>query len=259
MADSKGNKVWGIVRIINDFRWVLTWLLGLPWGAKVLAIMTPLFLLWLSILKSFPRPVLTFFGLSTLFLIYVFFTALFKVENLSNTSRLLQPFEPEKVLDLTLTPHGDNSAELCLEVMNNGEPTKFTAQMRVLSRSYGDGVNGRPFDGCWAPSSSLKKRWDDTRPNPQYSSVTIPSGRSRLLQISRQNPENGSNQISEADLVGLNESLRWDFEHKPNSHLPFFTLQIDIFGEGYTKYPTKIYKVGPVKSVGPLGMTEVTA
>jgi hypothetical protein len=255
MGDVKGRKFWGIVRIANDFRWVPAWLLGLPWGAKVVAIMTPLLLLWLSIIKSFPWPVLMFFGLCTAFLIYLFFTAFFKVETSSEASPLLQTVEKE--LSLLLTPHGQNNPLLCLEVKNQGEDVRLTATMRVVSRSYGGPVDTRPYSGRWT-LLTYKRRFGDHRPKPTALLVTIPSGDYRILEIAKQDPDNGrGNEISAAYLVGFDEFLRWDFEQKPDSKLPSLRLQIEFRADGIPNPLSKVYDVGPVHAYGPLGMTEV--
>jgi hypothetical protein len=164
-----------------------------------------------------------------------------------------------KELNLLLIPHGDNSPLLCLEVKNKGDDVKITATIRVVSRSYGGPVDTRPYTGKWT-LLSYKKRWDDYRPEPTVSEVTIPSGNHRILEIARQDSENGlGNDISEAKLVGFDEFLRWDYEQKPDSKLPFFRLQIEFLAEGVSKSLCKLYDVGPVHAYGPLGMTEVTA
>jgi hypothetical protein len=54
-----------------------------------------------------------------------------------------------KLLDLSFAAHGENNPLLCLEVKNNGETAKITATIRVVSRSYGEPVNTRPYTGQW--------------------------------------------------------------------------------------------------------------
>jgi hypothetical protein len=256
MGDSKGRKLWGIVRIANDFRWVLGWLLGLPWGAKVVAVVTPLLLLWFSIIKSFRWPVLMFFGLCAFFLLYLFFTALFKVEISSEASPPLPTVEKE--LSLLLTPHGDNSPLLCLEVKNKGEDVKLTATIRVVSRSYGGPFDTRPYTGRWTLLNH-RRRFGDHRPEPTAPVVTISAGDYRILEIAKQDPDNGKgNDTSAAYLVGFDEFLRWDFEQKPDSKLPSFRLQIEFRADGVPKSLSKLYDVGPKHAYGPLHMIEVT-
>ncbi|HTF65438.1 MAG TPA: hypothetical protein VK638_22410 [Edaphobacter sp.] len=252
MADSKGKKVWGIVRIINDFRWALIWLYSLPLVAKLVAPLIALGLVWLSIFLSLPWPVIVFCTLVAGYLVGLFVWALGKPP-------IPEQIVTPKVLDLSFTVHSENNPLLCLEVRNNGDDVKITASVRVVSRSYGGSVNTRPYVGQWTLLSH-KKRWDDYRPDPTASAVAIPSGTHRILEIARQDPENGrGNDISEAKVVGFDEFLRWDHEQKPDSKLPSFRLQIEFLAEGVSKSLCKLYDVGPVHAYGPLGMTEVTA
>ena len=163
----------------------------------------------------------------------------------------------EKTLELELISHGQNSPLLCLEVKNKGEDVKLSATIRVVSRSYGGPVDTRPYIGQWT-LLTYKRRFGDHRPKPTAPVVTIPSGTHRILEIARQDPENGrGNDISEAKLVGFDEFLRWDFEPKLNSNLPTFRLHVEFRGEGISKTTSKLYDVGPVAACGPLGMTEV--
>jgi hypothetical protein len=161
-------------------------------------------------------------------------------------------------LCLELIPHGINSPDLFLEVINNGEPTELTAKIRILSRSYGDGVKGYAFDGLWdGPAFSVSSR----RRIPTQggrTSVHVKTGDNALLRIASMRPELAHGQ-SIMDLVNIKEKLMWDFEQKPNSDLPFFTLQIQLLAEGFLKPKPKIYKVGPTHAYGPIGMTEVPA
>ena len=166
-------------------------------------------------------------------------------------------FAAPKKLNLRCIPHGTNSSILCLEVQNKGEDAEITATIRVVSRSYGGAVDTRPYIGKWT-LLSYKKKWDDYRPDPTASKVALPSGTHRLLEIARQDSEDGrGNEISEAKLVGSDEFLRWDFESKVDSKLPTFRLDIEFRGEGIPKTISKLYDVGPVAACGPLGMTEV--
>jgi hypothetical protein len=255
----RAKRIWGVGKGLNDFRWILLWFAGLPWGVKVVALMTPLFLLWISILRSLPWPVLMFLGLSILVLLAVFTTAFMSTGKQPDIPTAAVDTLQETALDLILIPHGDNSSELCLEIKNNVEPVKLTAQIRVMSRSYGDVVDTRPYEGWWNPRSSYKQRFGDTRDIPHYLSVEIARGRSRTLRIATASSDNGSCSISEAKLAGSGEFLRWDFEPNPDSHLPFWIINVELFGEGITKTVSNNFQVGPKAFRGPLGMQEVSA
>jgi hypothetical protein len=252
MGDNKGKKVWGIFRIVNDFRWVLIWLYSLPL-VKLVAPLIALGLVWLSIFLALPWPVIVFCVLVAGYLIGVFVWALRKPPI---PEQIVMP----RVLDLTFTSHGDNNPLLRLEVKNNGDNAVIAATIRVVSRSYGGPVDTCPYKGQWT-FIGYKKAWDDYRPEPTASEVTIASGAYQILQIASQDPENGrGNDISEAKLVGFDECLRWDFEPKKvDSKLPTLRLHIEFRGVGISKTVSKIYDVGPVKACGPLGMTEVLA
>jgi hypothetical protein len=254
MGDSKGKRIWGWVRIVNDFRWFIGWAFGLPWGVKVMTVMAPFVLLWVSIIKSMPWPVLMFCGLTVLFLIFVFMTGFFRVQTVSEVA--VPPIS--KFLDLLLTAHGNNSPLLCLEVNNKGEDVNLTATIRVVSRSYGGPVDSRPYTGQWT-LLSFKRKFGDHRPTPTASGVFIPTGRHRILEIANPDSGNGSGEVCAAYLIGCDEFLRWDFEQKPNNTLPFFRLQIEFRADGIQTPLCKLYDVGPVAAYGPLGMTEVEA
>ena len=214
--------------------------------------MIALGLVWLSIFLSLPWPVIVFCTLVAGYLIGLFVWALRKPP-------IPEQIVTPKILDLTLTPHGNNSSLLCLEVRNKGDDAKIIATIRVVSRSYGGPVDTRPYTGRWT-LLTYKHRFGDHRPKPTAPVVTIPSGDYGILEIAKQDPENGrGNDISEAKLVGFDEFLRWDHEQKPDSKLPSFRLQIEFLAEGVSKSLCKLYDVGPVHAYGPLGMTEVTA
>jgi hypothetical protein len=252
MEESKGKRIWGIVKIVNDFRWIPSWLYSLPMVAKVVAPLIALVLLCLSILKSLPWPITVFCILIVIYLVGVFVWALRKPS-------LSEVVVVPNALNLSFTSHGNNSPLLCLEVRNQGDDAKITASIRVVSRSYGGSVDTRPYIGQWT-LLTYKRRFGDHRPEPKATTVVIPSGSHRILEIARQDPKNGQgNDISVAHLVGFNEFLRWDFEQKPDGKLPSFRLQIEFLAEGLPKSLCKLYDVGPIHAYGPLGMKEVTA
>ena len=228
MGDSKGKKFVQTVRDLNSFRWVFPLLGKIGWVKALIASVISLSLLAFAYFKHLPWPVIAFIALVSLFLV----ATIFMLSSMFSAQGRVAKLPAQKELCVVLTPHGDNSDLLCLEVKNLGDDAKITASIRVVSRSYGDSVNTRPYEGQWT-LRSYKKRWDDYRPDPTTSEVSIPSGTHRMLEIARQDPENGrGNEISEAKLVGFDEFLRWDFEPKVSSKLPTLRLHIEFRAEG---------------------------
>lgn len=167
----------------------------------------------------------------------------------------------KRELGLGLIPHGDNSSEVYLEVINNSETTQMSAQIGVLSRSYGDGVKKYRYTGIWSGPIFAMENWNEVQPvrdHGKRTSVVITSGKSHLLRIAsvELNDDYGQCTLS---LVGLEEKLMWDFEPSPKNHLPFFVVQVQLFGEGFVSPPPKNYRVGPKASIGPMDMVEVPA
>src|SRR5207253_9257663 len=103
------------------------WVYSFPIVAKVVAPLIALFLLWVSIFASLPWPVMVFFALVALYLIVLFAWAFRKAP---------VPEQPVivRLLNLLLTPHGDQNSLLTLEVANKSEATSFTAQIRIIGR-----------------------------------------------------------------------------------------------------------------------------
>jgi hypothetical protein len=169
---------------------------------------------------------------------------------------------PEKRdLNLELIPHGENSSEVYLEVINKSETTKMSAQIRVLSKSYGDGVKKYGYEGFWSGPIFAIQGWDKVLPvrdHGERTSVVIPSEKSHLLRIASVDLNHDHGQCT-LSLVGIEEKLMLDFEPTPNSHLPFFVLNVKFFGEGFVNTISRDYKVGPKTFRGPMEMTEVTA
>jgi hypothetical protein len=161
-----------------------------------------------------------------------------------------------KKLNLRFVPHGDNSPNVCLEVFNDNAMTKISARIRVLSRSYGQGVKQYGYDGVWVgPDFSLNNR-KHLPTQGHNTSVKVAKGKSENLLIATIR-ERLHGQLT-LDLMGIEEKLMWDFESKSDSPpLPHFVLQIEFFGEGVDKPVPKIYRLGPKHSYGPVGMEEV--
>jgi len=166
-----------------------------------------------------------------------------------------------KKLHLRLTPHGENSSDVYLEVTNGSNSTRMSAQIKVLRRSYGDGVKKYCYTGIWSGPKYAKEGWNHVQPvrdHGEKTSVAIDTGKSHLLRIATiLDKEHG---LCTLALVGIEEEkLMWDFEPTPNSHLPFFVLNIKLFGEGFPNTISRDYKVGPKTFRGAMEMTEVVA
>jgi hypothetical protein len=251
MEDSKGKKVFNIVRIINDFRWIPHWVYSFPVVAKVVAPLIALFLLWVSIFASLPWPVMAFFTLVALYLIVLFAWAFRKAP---------VPEQPDivKLLSLLLTPHGDQSSLLTLEVSNKSESTSFTVQIRIISRSDCQPVDTSPYIGQWKSTIPVRFSHEYRKP-PTMSAVELEAGGlGKLLEIAEweKNGDNGAIMR----LIGGNDNwIMWEHKPTPIEKLPFFTLQLEFFGRGFADSVCKRYTVGPKHPYGPLVMTEVTA
>jgi hypothetical protein len=157
---------------------------------------------------------------------------------------------------LKLIPHGDNSPEVILEVLNLGDPVNLTASLRILSVSTGNVFKGFAYEGLW----SVTPTWQQLRSGVQERStkkVWIDKGQSKRLRIASTESESRPNVIQEMTLSGIDESIRWDFSPDAANKLPFFTLQISLFGRGINEPITRTFKVGPKTYYGPLQMTEV--
>jgi hypothetical protein len=249
MADSRGKKVWGIVRIINDFRWIPIWVYSLPVVAKVVAPLIALCLLWASIFASLPWPVMVFFTLVALYLIVLFAWAFRKAP---------VPEQPVivRLLNLLLTPHGDQNSLLTLEVANKSEATSFTAQIRIIGRSDCQPVDTSPYIGQWKSTVPVRFSHENRKP-PTLSSVGLERGGiGKLLEIAEWE-RNDDDAIMR--LIGTDGWIMWEHKPTPKEELPFFTLQIKFFGKGFVDPVCKQYTVGPKHPYGPLAMTEVTA
>jgi len=248
MGDSTGKKVFDIVRIANDFRWIPPWLYSLPIVTKLVAPLIALALLWASILLSLPWPVIIFSTLIAVYLMSVFVWALRKPP---------VPEEPVivKLLNLLLTPHGDQNSLLILEVINKSEATSFSAQVRIIGRSDCQPVDTSPYTGQWKSTVPVRFSHEYRKPST-LPSVKLETGIGKLLEIAEWE-RNGDDAIMR--LVGNDGWIMWEHKPTPKEKLPFFTLQIDFFGKGFVDSVCKRYTVGPKHPYGPLTMTEVTA
>jgi len=207
-------------------------------------------LLWASIFASLPWPVMVFFTLVTLYLIVLFAWAFRKAP---------VPEQPATVtlLNLLLTPHGDQNSLLTLEVTNKNEATSFTAQVRILGRSDCQPVDTSPYIGQWQSTVPVRFSHEYRKP-PTLSSAKLETGIGKLLEIAEWE-RNGDDDAIMRLIGGRNGWIMWEHKPTPKEDLPFFTLQIEFFGKGFADSICKRYTVGPKHPYGPLAMTEVTA
>jgi hypothetical protein len=166
----------------------------------------------------------------------------------------------KRVLVAALIPHGENSPNVYLEVVNNGESAYLSAQFRILAKSYGDGVKKYAYDGFWSDRVSLT--YDQSKgvikDYGRSMQSRVDAGKSDLLRVAEMDPVRKYG-ISTLRMVGIDEILQWDFEPNRNSELPFFTINVTIFGKDCSNPASAIYKLGPKTSCGPIEMMEVQA
>jgi hypothetical protein len=163
----------------------------------------------------------------------------------------------EPILKLALIPHGDNDSEVYLEVVNEGKLVDLSAQLRITKVSTGAACKKYGFDGQWKASLDYYDVLTEQTERSE-SSVSIETGKSRLLRIASIDSESRLGSTMEMRLTGISESIRWFFDPTANDKLPFFELEVRLLGKGYSSI-SKTYKVGPRTYAGPLQMMEVPA
>jgi hypothetical protein len=207
-------------------------------------------LVWLSIFLSLPWPVIVFCTLVAGYLIGLFVWALRKPP-------IPEQIVTPKVLDLSFTAHGDQNSLLTLEVANKSEATSFTAQIRIVGRSDCQPVDTSPYIGQWESTVPVRFSHEARKP-PTLSSVELETGGiGKSLEIAEWERSGDDNAIMRL-IGGRGGWIMWEHKPTPKEELPFFTLQIEFFGKGFTDSVRKRYTVGPKHPYGPLAMTEVT-
>jgi hypothetical protein len=165
----------------------------------------------------------------------------------------------EKTLSLKLVPHSENSPEVVLEVLNQGDDTvTLSAKLLIISKSTGD-FKTFPFDGLWAATSTYRQVRAAGVQKFSTKTVRVESGRSENLRVVFTESESIFGTLQEMQLEGIDESILWNFDPSESDRLPSFVLQISIFGEGIKSPITKTYKVGPKAYCGPFQMIEAVA
>ena len=254
MAEKRHKRIGKVVKNVNDFRWLFQWFFKLPWPTKVVATVIPSALLVWSYLIHLSWPV------AAVLVIVAFAGLLWAAIGIDALWRRV--FHKEPALQLALIPHGDQDAEVYLEVINEGDPINLSAQLRIVGLSTRDSFKGYGYKGRWSNTLPSPNRGSWRNP-PQTAQehghgteVKVGTGKSHLLRIASVSERDRYNQYT-LTLVGIEESVIWDFSPEQNRNLPFMILEIKIFGEGFTKPESHTYKVGPKAFQGPIEMVEV--
>jgi hypothetical protein len=177
------------------------------------------------------------------------------VQGIVNAVRRIR--RPHQRCPLTLIPHGDKDTDVYLEVVNEGDPVSVSAQLRVVGVSTGVSFKQYAYDGEWRATLTFQDVRYGTIPYRSTKGVHIETGKSKLLRIATFFIPREAFGDSNMSLVGINESIMWDIELKPGEVLPFFVVQIVLLCKGYRKSIIRKYRVGPIKSYGPIEMVEV--
>jgi hypothetical protein len=220
---------------------------------------TPLVLAIVAWLKHAPWPVWMFLALFTQIAVvlplYIMNTRK-RQREIENRQREINNRPPEKSLNLTLGPHGDNNVDLYLEVMNDADVVRLSATIRILKVSTGQPFKGFSFDGKW----TIPATWQQLRNGVQeqlVDEVTIERGKSKRLKVAYISSQVGIG-TQEMKLEGMGESILWDAIPRQPQELPYFILRIDLISKTVPKPVSRTFKAGPRTPLGPLQMTEDT-
>ena len=155
--------------------------------------------------------------------------------------------EYHKVL-VELTPSSGPSPELFLTVRNLRRTRTFSAQCTMVSRTNDQNPLWHgTFDLYWY--------------HRDYTRVRIEKGHSKTLLVARCHLH-AANQLPGMFFPGRSPSGEKDFEwsvwiKSPNTKLPEYTVDIQIFGKGCSRPFTSRFVVRPAKYSGPLEMFSV--
>ena len=163
------------------------------------------------------------------------------------------PIKEQAVLDIDLTPHGNNSDAMYLEVMNNGSPTAFSAEVHILRFFPSKEFKTHKFDGRWVILVT-RVEWMDPY-EELIPEIKIGTNRSKRLKLaSVVSPVGSGMQI--VQLEGIDEFINWELP-VVDQILPYVDIEIMVIGNGYPRPVTKQYRLGPRTPVGPLEMKEI--
>jgi hypothetical protein len=157
---------------------------------------------------------------------------------------------------LRLIPHCDNSPQVVLEVLNQGDTVTLFAQLRITGVSTRRLFKTYPFNGQWKTELTAVDFYNQ-QSESYVESVRLEPNISRLLKIASIGSLAYGQQ--EMELLGIDEeSVKWDINPSHNQELPYFIIQITLVAKGYSEAVNVTYKVGPKTTLGPFQMTEVT-
>jgi hypothetical protein len=173
-----------------------------------------------------------------------------------NKRRTQTEVAPPPNLNLRLTPHGDNSPQVVLEVLNQGDTVNLSAQLRITGVSTRRLFKTYPFNGQWK-SELTSTDFYNQQSESYVENVRLEPQRSRLLKIASIASLVYGQQ--EMELFGIDEeSVKWDSDPRQNQELPYFIVQITLIAKGYSEVVNVTYKIGPKTTLGPFQMTEIT-
>jgi hypothetical protein len=159
----------------------------------------------------------------------------------------------EKVLKLSLIPHGDNDTLAYLEVENMGEAIDVSAQLRISGKNPNQLFKKFGFVGQWKTELTYNDFLSE-QTESYAGDVRIEPNKSRLLTIAKIISMVGQDE-QEMAIVGIDdESIVWNTDPHQKKELPYFIVRITLMAKGYPKTKETTYKVGPKTPHGPFQM-----
>ena len=220
--------------------------------------LTPLALAFIAYLKHAPWPVWMFLALFTQMAIVLPLFIMSTRKRQRETETREKDINPLPVLNLKLTPHGDNATSIYLEVENLGDTISLSAQLRIVGRSPSKPHKTYAFCGRWKSELTTIDFYEQQLES-YVGDVQLESNKSRLLTIASIVSIAGLAD-QEMTIEGIDgESIVWDSSSQQSQELPYFLIQVTLIAKGYPEPVNTTYKVGPKTIHGPFHMTEVPA
>jgi hypothetical protein len=170
--------------------------------------LTPLALAFIAYLKHAPWPLWMFLALFTQVAIVLPLYIMSTRKRQQETETQEKDIHPLPVLNLKLTPHGDNATSIYLEVENLGDTINLSAQLRIVGRSPIKLYKTYAFCGRWKSEPTID--FHEQQLESYVGDVRLESNKSRLLTIaSLVSIESLADQ--EMTIEGIDgESIVWD-------------------------------------------------